>query len=242
MAPAHPDAMEKTLSSNRQQVGLRVVLALGVLSLGVVVRVGVLAAPLCFMGPAGCQTIPLLELFDRVIKHSARVHGLSSDLHTEYGQFFPSSENLIGARKCHTSSIATPNGKDIAQSLTREELAEVILRLLAAWRGPLSHLHDVMANQQDVDTYSGSRAMEMSDLLHQLKSGVQLITQRMQHLGMISNYLNSMSSAEVMEAPSSKRSLTTDHDLLYLCLRRDTDKVQSYLRVLKCTILPEQDC
>ncbi|KAL2093865.1 hypothetical protein ACEWY4_011177 [Coilia grayii] len=209
------------------------------LSLGV--KVGVMAAPLCTTGPAGCHRLPLLELFDRVIQHSARIHGLSSDLHTVYEQFFPSSENVIGGRKCPTSSIPTPNSKDIAQSLTREELTEVILRLLTAWEGHLSYLHDIMAHQQDFNTYSGSKALEMSDLVHQLKNGVQIMTQRMQLLGMISNSLSSMSSAEVLDTPFLERSMSSDHDLLY-CLRRDTDKVQSYLRVLKCTILPEHEC
>lgn len=31
------------------------------------------------------------------------------------------------------------------------------------------------------------------------------------------------------------------HDLLY-CFRRDSNKVKNYLRILKCTTLPELDC
>ncbi|XP_031419059.1 prolactin-like [Clupea harengus] len=209
------------------------------LSLGVEEQVG--SAPICTHGQDGCHSLSLPELFDRVIQHSARFHGLSRDLHTEFEQYLSSSRNQIGERKCHTSSIQTPNGKDIAQSLTREELTEVILKLLAAWGDPLSNLHSIMAHQQDFNTHSGSKALEMSDMVHQLKNGVQRVAERMQLLGMISNSLNRLSSTEVLEPPSHERFSTSDHDLLY-CLRRDTDKVQSYLKILKCTILPEQTC
>lgn len=39
--------------------------------------------PICAYGHAGCQLVSLANLFDRVIQHSARMHGLSSDLHSE---------------------------------------------------------------------------------------------------------------------------------------------------------------
>lgn len=45
-------------------------------------------------------------------------------------QYVPSSKNLIGERKCHTSVIQTPNGKDIAQSLTVSTFVLVCLCLL----------------------------------------------------------------------------------------------------------------
>lgn len=165
------------------------------LSLGMKLQVG--AAPICVHGHAGCHSLSLADLFDRVIQHSARIHGLSSDLHTEFvslslslsicllfsitasfflwmfkvngdeetqcylhwlktdttlilsviipckhqqfffffflflqEQYVPSSKNLIGERKCHTSVIQTPNGKDIAQSLTVSTFVLVCLCLL----------------------------------------------------------------------------------------------------------------
>uniref|UniRef100_A0A8L0DSM1 Prolactin n=1 Tax=Oncorhynchus mykiss TaxID=8022 RepID=A0A8L0DSM1_ONCMY len=51
------------------------------------------------------------------------------------------------------------------------------------------------------------------------------------HLGMISNTLSGLSSPEAM----------SDHDLLY-CFRRDSNKVQNYLKILKCRIVPENGC
>lgn len=45
-------------------------------------RVG--AAPVCANAQAGCHVLPLANLFDRVIQHSARMHGISNDLHAEF--------------------------------------------------------------------------------------------------------------------------------------------------------------
>lgn len=33
-----------------------------------------------------------------------------------------------------------------------------------------------------------------------------------------------------------------DHNDLLFCFRRDSNKVKNYLRILKCTTLPEMDC
>lgn len=45
-------------------------------------RVG--TAPICSYGQAGCQTPSLADIFDRVIQQSSRMHGISSDLHSEF--------------------------------------------------------------------------------------------------------------------------------------------------------------
>ena len=65
----------------------------------------------------------------------------------------------------------------------------------------------------------------------------------MQHLGMISNSLSGMSSPEalVQSSVSDKSRLMSDHDLLF-CFRRDSNKVQNYLKILKCGIVPEHGC
>ncbi|XP_030644242.1 prolactin 2 [Chanos chanos] len=206
-------------------------------------RVG--AAPICAHGHPGCLVLSLADLFDRVIQHSARMHGLSSDLHAEFEQYFLPSKNHIGRvfPKCHTSTILTPNGKENAQKLAREELTEVILKLLAAWRDPLSQLHQSMSHQQDFNSFSSNKALEMSDMAHQLHKGVEKVAEKMQMLGMISNSLNNLASHEVLLPPSDsgEKSPVSDHELLY-CFRRDSNKVQNYLKILKCRIMPEHGC
>uniref|UniRef100_UPI0037E90B8F prolactin-like n=1 Tax=Semicossyphus pulcher TaxID=241346 RepID=UPI0037E90B8F len=209
--------------------------------------------PICLYGQADCQVPsladPLADLFDRVIQQSSRMHGLSSDLHSEFEQFFLPSKNLIGKRKCHTHGILTPADKENAQRLGREQLTEVILRLLGAWDDPLSQLHWSMSyNQnQDFNHYSSNKAMEISDMVHELTDGVAKIAEKMKLLGVLGNTVGYVSSESL--PPSSAFSFykqgelnsVDHHDLLY-CFRRDSNKIKNYLRVLKCTTLPGLDC
>ncbi|KAJ8382814.1 hypothetical protein SKAU_G00035920 [Synaphobranchus kaupii] len=165
--------------------------------------VGIRSVPVCAHGHAGCPPVSLAELFDRVIQHSARMHGISSDLHSEF----------------------------------REELTGVILKILLAWRDPLSQFQRNVAHHED------SKAQEMSDMAHKLRSGVEKVAEKMQLLGMFSNSLSGPSLAGDPHPPSSSGETgpMSDYELLH-CFRRDSDKVQSFLRILKCRIFPEHEC
>lgn len=46
------------------------------------------AASSCTNGQTGCHFLSLANLFDRVIQHSAKMHGISNDLHSEFVRFF----------------------------------------------------------------------------------------------------------------------------------------------------------
>ncbi|XP_029134063.1 prolactin 2 isoform X1 [Labrus bergylta] len=205
---------------------------------------GVCSAPLCMNGQNGCHILSLSDLFDRVIQHSARMHGISNDLHSEFEQYFLPSKNQIGrvSRNCHTSTILTPNGKENAQRMARQELTEVILKLLLAWRDPLWHFHQSMAHHPDFNKFSSNKALEMSDMAHELRKGVEKVAEKMQMLGIISNSVSSLASPEApLPANGHKWRLMKDYDLLY-CFRRDSNKVQNYLKILKCRIVPEHGC
>nr|ADA77212.1 prolactin-like peptide splice variant 1 [Gallus gallus] len=76
------------------------------------------AAPpaVCPPGDAGCRLLSVADLFDRVIRHSGRIHSLS----TELEKYLTPRDNELGrpARKCHTATMLTPNGKEYAQKIT----------------------------------------------------------------------------------------------------------------------------
>ncbi|KAG8005851.1 Prolactin [Nibea albiflora] len=166
------------------------------------------AAPICTNAQVGCHILSLANLFDRVIQHSERMHGISNDLHNEF----------------------------------REELTGVILKLLVAWRDPLSHFHQSMVHHYDFNNFSSNKALEMRDMVHELCKGVEKVAEKMQRLGIISNSVSSIASPEaLLPSDSSEWHLMKDYDLLY-CFRRDSNKVQNYLKILKCRIVPEHGC
>ncbi|GAB0176207.1 prolactin-like [Grus japonensis] len=73
----------------------------------------------CAPGDAGCRLLSVADLFDRVIRHSGRIHSLSTALYAELEKHFPPRDNELGKpfRKCHTSGMLTPNGKEYAQKI-----------------------------------------------------------------------------------------------------------------------------
>ncbi|XP_031438449.1 prolactin-like [Clupea harengus] len=220
----------------------------------------VCTAPICASGQVGCHVLSLSDLFDRVIQHSARVHGLSSHLHSDFEQYSLPSRNHIGRvfPRCHTSNILTPNGKENAQKLAREELTEVILKLLMAWKEPLGQLHQSMAQEQDVfNSVNSNKALDMSNMVHELRKGVKKVVEKMQHLGMISNSVSGVATpdsflpsadsgqpqAQARAQPQAQpQARTRDNHMLLFCFRRDSNKVQNYLKILKCRIVPEHGC
>uniref|UniRef100_A0A8C0ZBS3 Prolactin-like n=1 Tax=Cyanistes caeruleus TaxID=156563 RepID=A0A8C0ZBS3_CYACU len=157
---------------------------------------------------------------------------------------FPPRDNELGrpARKCHTSGMLTPNGKEYAQKIPREELTHVILKLLQAWKEPLSHFNQHIEHHQQLPDDSLSKAKQISNMVHELKTGVEKVTEKMQSMGIISNSLNGIASSEGTGLSiSNEANMMSDSDFIH-CFRRDSNKVQSYLKILKCRIMPENSC
>ncbi|XP_041650498.1 prolactin-like [Cheilinus undulatus] len=224
---------------------LLVVLTLAYLEVSM--KVG--SAPICSHGLAGCHVAALADLFDRVILQSSRMHSISSDLHSELERYFFPTKNVIAKGKCHTHGILTPADKENAQRLGREQLTEVIRRLLEAWDDPLSQLYHSMSQDlnQDFNHYSFNKALEIRDIVHELRGGVKKMAEKMKLLGMLDDSVGYVtpetlpSSAALSFYKKGKLDQMDHHDLLY-CFHRDSHKVKSYLKVLKCTSLPGSDC
>ncbi|OXB55032.1 hypothetical protein ASZ78_006374 [Callipepla squamata] len=200
------------------------------------------AAPpaVCTPRDAGCRLLSVPELFDRAIRHSGRIHSLS----TELEKYFTPRDNELSshARKCHTATMLTPNDKEFAQKMPREELTYLILKLLQAWKEPLSHFNQHIENLQELPGESLGKAKQISNMVHELETGVEKVTEKMQSMGIISNSLHGMASSEAASLSiSNEANMMSDSDFIH-CFRRDSNKVQSYLKILKCRIMPENSC
>ncbi|XP_057693555.1 prolactin-like isoform X2 [Corythoichthys intestinalis] len=213
----------------------------------------VASAPICAYGQTGCPLPTLADLFDRVMQQSSRMHGISSDLQSQFEHYLFPSKNMLGKWKCHTHDILTPGNKQNAQNIDREQLTEVILRLLGAWGDPLSQLHQSMRQDhnknhgRDFSHSSSNKALEMSDVMQELRDGVLKMAEKMKLQGAFSNAVAVVQPEEARHSSAFafyKRgtlSLLDHNDLLY-CLRRDSDKVKNYLRILQCSTLPGLEC
>lgn len=73
--------------------------------------------------------------------------------------------------------------------MQREQLTGVILRLLGAWGDPLSQLYLSMSQDQnqDFNHYSSNKALEISDMLRELRDGVAKMAEKVGiHLRLLS--------------------------------------------------------
>ncbi|XP_056877803.1 prolactin 2 isoform X2 [Takifugu flavidus] len=131
---------------------------------------------------------------------------------------------------------------DLHSEFQREELTRVILMLLVAWRDPLWHFHQSMSHQHDFNNFSSNKALQMSDMVHELRKGVEKVAEKMQKLGIIKTSISKPAPPEAVQlADSARWHLMKDYDLLY-CFRRDSNKIHNYLKLLKCRIVPEHEC
>ncbi|NXP31689.1 PRL protein, partial [Leiothrix lutea] len=139
---------------------------------------------------------------------------------------------------CHTSGMLTPNGKEYAQKIPREELTHLILKLLQAWKEPLSHFNQHIEHHQELPDDSLSKAKEISNMVHELKTGVEKVTEKARFLISIFKIYCMCSTGLSI---SNEANMMSDSDFIH-CFRRDSNKVQSYLKILKCRIMPENSC
>ncbi|KAM7366777.1 hypothetical protein PAMP_014723 [Pampus punctatissimus] len=108
--------------------------------------------------------------------------------------------------------------------------------------GPSLDFHQSMTHHHDFNNFSSNKALEMSDMVHELSKGVQKVAEKMEMLGIISNSVSSLASPEaLLSSDSAEWRQMKDYDLL-TCFRRDSNKVQNYLKILKCRIVPEHGC
>ncbi|NWU97292.1 PRL protein, partial [Upupa epops] len=122
----------------------------------------------------------------------------------------------------------------------REELTHLILKLLQAWKEPLSHFNQHIEHHQELPDDSLSKAKQISNMVHELKTGVEKVTEKARFS--MYNSLNGMTSTEAAGLSiNNEANMMSDSDFIH-CFRRDSNKVQSYLKILKCRIMPENSC
>ncbi|KFV51351.1 Prolactin, partial [Tyto alba] len=114
----------------------------------------------------------------------------------------------------------------------REELTHLILKLLQAWKEPLSHFNQHIEHHQELPDDSLSKAKQISNMVHELKTGVEKVTEK------ASFYLCQSCATDLSISNEANMS---DCDFIH-CFRRDPNKVQSYSKILKCRIMPENSC
>nr|XP_004668440.2 prolactin-like isoform X2 [Jaculus jaculus] len=198
--------------------------------------------PICPSGAANCQ-VSLRDLFDRVVMLSHYIHSLSSEMFIDFDKRYAQGRGFIAKaiNSCHTSSLATPEDKEQAQQIPPEILLKLILSMLYAWNDPLYQLVTEVGGMQEAPDAMLSRAKEIEIQNRRLLEGIEKIVGQV-HPGVKENDVFSVwSQLPSLQAADEDSRLFAFYNLLH-CLRRDSHKVDNYLKLLKCRIIYDNNC
>ncbi|KAJ1201282.1 hypothetical protein NDU88_005095 [Pleurodeles waltl] len=205
-------------------------------------RNSVTSSPICPNGAVNCQ-ISTSDLFDRAVKLSHYIHSLSSEMFNEFDEQYAQGRGFImkSIDTCHTSSLNTPEDKEQAQQIHHDDLLNLVLRVLRSWNDPLGHIvTEVQGIREAPDTILW-KAVEIEEQTKRLLEGMEKIVGRF-HPGDLGNEVYSLWSG-----PPEKQ-ITDENSRLYAfyhllhCLRRDSHKIDNYLKLLKCTLMHGSNC
>ncbi|KAG8520363.1 Prolactin, partial [Galemys pyrenaicus] len=198
--------------------------------------------PICHSGAANCQ-VSLRDLFDRAVILSHYIHNLSSEMFNEFDKRYAQGRGFITKtiKSCHTSSLSTPEDKEQAQQIRYEDLLTLVLRVLRSWNTPLYHLVTEVRGMQEAPDGILSRAIEIEEQNKRLLEGMEKIVGQV-HPGIQENEVYSVwAGLPSLQMADEDARLFAFYNLLH-CLRRDSHKIDNYLKLLKCRIIYDGNC
>ncbi|XP_076022342.1 prolactin [Genypterus blacodes] len=183
---------------------------------------------------ACCSGVPINELLDRASQRSDRLHSLSTSLTHQLDSHLPPIGRMIMPRPslCHTSSLQTPNDKEQALQVSESELLSLARSLLQAWMDPLVVLSDsANALPQQAHNAISSKIRELQEDTKTLGDGLDILSGKMGPLAQMISFLPFGGNNDL--GPDRMSRLVNFHFLLS-CLRRDSHKIDTLLKVLHC--------
>ncbi|NWR03312.1 PRL protein, partial [Paradoxornis webbianus] len=203
---------------------------------------GVTSLPICPKGSVNSQ-LSLEELFDRAVKLAHYIHFLSSEIFNEFDERYAQGRGFIAkaVNSCHTASLTTPEDKEQAQQIHHEDLLNLILGVLRSWNDPLIHLASEVQRIKEAPETILWKAVEIEEQNKRLLEGMEKIVGRV-HSGEVENDIytpwDGLPSLQLADEDSR---LFAFYNLLH-CLRRDSHKIDNYLKVLKCRLIHDNNC
>nr|XP_046270097.1 prolactin [Scatophagus argus]AZA04779.1 prolactin [Scatophagus argus] len=183
---------------------------------------------------AACSAVPINELLDRASQRSDALHSLSTTLTQDLdSQVLPLGRMIIPRPSvCHTSSLQTPNDKEQALQVSESDLLSLARSLLLAWQDPLVILStSAKTLPHPAQSSISSKLRELQEHSKSLGDGLNVLSDKMGPEAQIISLLPYRGGSDMGQDKISK--LTNFHFLLS-CFRRDSHKIDSFLKVLRC--------
>ncbi|XP_020009121.2 prolactin-like [Castor canadensis] len=202
----------------------------------------VAASPACAGGAANCR-LSLQDLFTRAVALSDYMFNIAQDTFRDFQQTYATGREFISRaiNSCHTSSIPTPADKDQALNTESGTLLNMVRGLLHSWEDPLQHLTTTVRDMKEFPVDMIRRIQEIEYKTHQLQEGMEKIIKQVEP-GVVNNdTFAAWSGLSSLQEGEKNSRLIALYNLLH-CLRRDTNKIDNFLKILKCKVVHEGSC
>ncbi|XP_042360399.1 LOW QUALITY PROTEIN: prolactin [Plectropomus leopardus] len=185
---------------------------------------------------AACSGVQISDLLDRASQRSDKLHALSSTLTHDLDFHFPPIGRMIMPRPsmCHTSSLQTPNDKEQALQVSESDLLSLARSLLQAWADPLVVL-STSANSLPHPAQStiSNKIQELQQHSKSLEDGLDILSGKM---GPAAQTISSLPYRGGNDIGQDRISKLVNFNFLLSCFRRDSHKIDSFLKVLRCRV------
>ncbi|XP_062386924.1 prolactin [Sardina pilchardus] len=177
------------------------------------------------------EALGLVELLERVSQVSDKLHSLSSSITNDLNSHIPPMGKIImRPSMCHTSSLQTPNDKEQALRVPESELLSLVRSLLVAWSDPLAVLLNEAPGLVHPDkSLIYSKTKELQEHSNTLGDGLDRLVHKM---GPTSQVISSLPFNN--DSANDKNMRLSNFHFLLSCFRRDSHKIDSFLKVLRC--------
>ncbi|XP_041488962.1 prolactin-3B1-like [Microtus oregoni] len=182
------------------------------------------------------------SLYQRVVELSHYTHDLASKVFTDFNMKFGRSvwkqSRMIST--CHTAAIPTPENREQVHQTKSEDLLKVTISILQAWGDPVKHMANVVAGLPGASDVMISRTKELEERILGLLEGLKIILSRIQPgaVEIENSSWDGWSDLQSSDEDTRNIALYT----LGRCVRRDTHKVDNFLKVLKCRDVHNNNC
>ncbi|KAK5856820.1 hypothetical protein PBY51_008390 [Eleginops maclovinus] len=191
---------------------------------------------------SACSSVPLSDLLDRASQGSDKLHALSTTLSQDLNSDFPPIGRLIMPRPamCHTSSLQTPSDKEQALQVSESDLLSLARSLLQAWSDPLLVL-SASANtlQHPAQSSISNKIQELQQHSKSLGDGLDVLSGKM---GPAAQTISSLPFSGANDIGQDRISQLINFNFLLSCFRRDSHKIDSFLKVLRCRASQTEMC
>lgn len=183
---------------------------------------------------AMCKAVAVSDLLDRASQRSDKMHSLSTLLTEDMDRHFPPYGRMQMPRPadCHTSQLQTPNDKVQALQVSESALMSLARSLLQAWVDPLVVLsHNAITLPHPAKSSISSKIQELQEHSKSLADGLVILSGKM---GPDAQAMINLPYNGGTDLGQDRATILTKFNFLLSCLRRDSHKIDSFLKVLRC--------